>query len=160
MLSRPQFFVLALLVTQPLLAQQHPKPQPLLGCAPAAALGCGCAIRVENLVCPAPATSSQPQLFTGLERKDPLHLQLGGSHLELPHTRHRGAASKGDRGGRWADEYISDGVFVRISYSPSTASCPKPKAEGCEFTDYVAQVLLRPNGHAPQVFVAKARCGC
>jgi hypothetical protein len=123
-------------------------------------LACGCHVRVKNLACSPSSAQPVVHFFTGLEVKDPLHLTLDGQAIELPHKTHRGNSVKGDKRGRWIDEYASERIQARISYAPGTSSCAKTKGESCEYTDYKAEVRVQQAGRAPQTFQAIAMCGC
>ena len=98
-------------------------------------LACGCYIRIRDFACTKRFALDAPHLFTGLNERDPLLLNLIGLDIELPHTRHRGKSVKGDTLGRWADEYGFKEVAVRITNSSSESICTKPKPETCSYTD-------------------------
>ena len=132
----------------------------VLGCVLAERLACGCYIRIKDLACPSRAMANEPHLFTGLDGKDPLLLQLGERDIELPHTRHNGSSVKGDKPGRWTDTYSSKDLSVRVTYAPGKRTCAKPDSEGCEYADYNATVVLQPRGEPERTFKATATCGC
>ena len=154
------FFVLAWFFLPAAPAQSAREPEQLLGCVRTEKLACGCYIRIRDSACTKRSASNAPHLFTGLNEKDPLLLNLVGLDIELPHTRHQGKSVKGDAPGRWADEYGSKEVAVRITYAPGESTCTKPKPETCEYTDYNATVVLQGRGHRERTFKASVVCGC
>lgn len=152
--------ILAVAAAQASVAQPSQQAAASLGCVRSELLACGCHLRITNLQCPAQFGKSAPHLFTGLEPKDPLHLQFDGEELELPHKIHHGSATKGDRPGSWTDEYASDRTMVRIRYAPGPNTCPKTRIEGCEYTDYVAKITIQRTGRPAFNLAASASCGC
>lgn len=123
-------------------------------------LACGCHVKVAGGPEVQGGEGSRTALFTGLETKDPLHLNLDGEDLVLTHTAHTGISSKGDRGGRWVDEYRSDSLRVRLRYWPGPDTCPKKGDETCEYQDYGAEVLVIKKDAGEARYKARAVCGC
>ena len=150
-------FILAWLSLPAALAQPPRESELSLGCVSSEKLACGCYIRIRKFAC---TTSTAPNLFSGLDEKDPLLLNLGGLDVTLSHTRHQGKPVKGDSRGRWADEYEFKELAVRITYAPGDSSCTKPKPETCEYTDHSATVVIQRRGHSERTFKASAVCGC
>ena len=160
---RAYIFAVCILALSPSLAalpRGIEQPAKLLGCVAPEKLSCGCYVRIREFSCTKPAASNAPNLFTGLESKDPLVLRLDGLDMELPHTQHQGESAKGDNPGSWTDEYRSKDLSVRITYAPGRSTCTKPKPETCEYTDYSATVSLQRSQHRTRTFKARAVCGC
>lgn len=153
-------YVSALLGFFSLQVKAQSTDQIVLACVPAERIGCGCSIRLDGVTCSNQEFPTQPHLFTELEREAPLFLHVGGEEQILPHTRHDGAALKGDSPGRFTDTYQSSEFEVQVRYSPGKITCPKPKDEGCEYADVAAEVTIKlPSGRSFE-YKGVGACGC
>jgi len=153
-------YVAALLGFFSLPVKAQSMDQLVLACVPAERLGCGCSIRLNGVACSNQEFPTQPHLFTELERESPLFLHVGGKEQILPHTHHSGASLKGDSSGWFTDTYQSSEFVVQVRYSPGKNTCPKPKDEGCEYTDIAAEVTIKlPSGLSFE-YKGVGACGC
>lgn len=153
-------FLLSISCSQLSIAQPRQAASPKIGCVPAETIQCGCYIKATTLSCSARSSGYEPNFFTGLERADPLHLQIDGEDLVLPHRKHRGTSVKGDHMGAWSDEYVQGPVRIQIDYSPIPRACTKPDGDTCEYAEYRAIVLLWRGTAPKQTIKASATCGC
>ena len=160
MLRATVLLLATLAALNPISAVAQGEASSVLGCVSFDKLGCGCHIRVKRLACTPAGSTSSVHFFTGLEQSEPLHLVLDGQPVELPHTARHGNSDKGDRSGRWVDEYSKGDLRVRISYTPGTSTCPKSKEEPCEYTDYNATVTMVKHPSKPHLYRSTAKCGC
>jgi hypothetical protein len=142
------------------IAQQRQASSPSIGCVNAGKLQCGCYIKVKALPCGSQSSGYEPNFFTGLQKTDPLHLQIDGEDLELPHKKHRGKSVKGDSVGAWSDEYVQGQLRVQIDYTPISRACTKPDGDACEYSEYRATVTLRRGTAPKQTLRTSATCGC
>jgi hypothetical protein len=153
--------LLATAITTTGVHAQKPASAPALACVAPEKLGCGCHIRLADLVCPNPAYARQPHLFTDLAAEAPLLLVLEGKEQVLPHVKHVGSSIKGDPPGRSMDVYRSSEMEVQVRYSPGRSTCPKDKADGCKYTDVKVEVQLSlPRRKQSWSLKGSGACGC
>ena len=139
---------------------QNAAAPPVLACVAPEKLGCGCHIRFPKLTCANRSYEQQPQLFTKLRADAPLLLVLNGQERTLPHVKHSGTSVKGDSSGRSSDLYRAADLEVKVRYAPTQSTCPKDKADGCEFTDVRVQVTVSMPAKEKWRLVGSGTCGC